>query len=287
MTTKNKILLLGVSSLFLAACSGGKDHEAVHHVTDSTAVAAKDTTAITVADTTKFKFDFTLANIPSPGNTIQDLVAYKSGYDKSILSDFNKVHAYASEQQRSVNLGVYNIDMAFASANHVGIDVIEYTRAIMILVDRLGLSSTVNNMLGKRAESNLTNRDSIFTLIDEIFVKSDTYLRTNKRVHTACNVFLGSWLETIYLNGALYDKITTGDGKVKARGLLWEQRMHLDNIINMFGDFKSEVETSELIKELSEIKKMINAVKTKEDMTDEKFKAITEKVNALRTRLTS
>ncbi|MCC6372241.1 MAG: hypothetical protein IT236_14650 [Bacteroidia bacterium] len=287
MISTKKIISLGLASVFFVACGNHKDHESIHHGTDSTALTAKDTAAITVADTTKFKFDFTLANIPSPGNTIQDLVSYNTGYDKSFLCDYNKVHAYASEQQRSVNLGVYNIDMAFASANHVGVDVLEYTRSIMILVDRLGLGSTVNSMLGKRAEANLTTKDSIFTLIDEIFIKSDSYLRTNKRVHTACNVFLGSWVETIYLNGALYKNIKDAGNKERARKLLWEQRMHLDNIINMFEDFKNEQETAELLKELKEIKKEIAAVKTAEEMTEQKFTEIYEKVNALRTRLTN
>src|SRR5690606_25163038 len=141
-----------------------------------------------------------IANIPSPASTLQDMATWGVGYDNSILNDSKNSSKYTTEFQKSINLGIYNIDMAYAMVNEKGPDVLAYMKDILILSDGLGLRGAVSTMVGKRAESNLNSKDSLFKILDEIFVKSDTYLRTNERVYTAATVFAGSWIESLYLN---------------------------------------------------------------------------------------
>jgi hypothetical protein len=284
MTSFKPIIAITLGSLVLFSCGGGKDHEAAHDTVDSTATA-KDTTAVTVSDTTKFKFDFTLANIPSPAAMIQDLVSYKVPYDAGMLNDNKKAAGYSNENQRSYNLGIYNIDLAYAMSNDAGQDVLSYAKSVLTLADKIGVSSAVNTMVGKRAEANLSNKDSIFRIIDEIFIKSDTYLRTNKRVHIAANIFTGSWVEAIYLNSALYPKIESPELKEKARKHLWDQRFHLGNLITLLKDFKNEAGASELIKELTAIHEEIVSAKQPADMTEAKFNSVSEKITTLRSHM--
>jgi len=70
-------------------------------------------------------------------------------------------------------------------------------------------------MVGKRAEQNLSNKDSLLKILDEIFVKSDSYLRTNERVYTASSVFAGSWVEGLYLTCKIAESVT--DAAVKEK----------------------------------------------------------------------
>jgi hypothetical protein len=85
--------------------------------------------------------------------------------------------------------------MAHAMINDNGSDVLNYMKTVLTLGNKLGLMSSLNAMVGQRTENNLNNKDSLFELLDEIFVKSDTYLRTNERVYTAATIFAGSWIE--------------------------------------------------------------------------------------------
>ncbi len=285
MNLSYKLVALGLGSLILVSCGGGKEQEN-HDLGEHSTEVMKDTTAVTVDDTTKFKFDFAIANIPSPASSMQDLSKWGVAYDNTILNDIKKASSYHSEFQKSMNLGVYNIDMAYAMVNDNGQDVLQYMKDVMIMSDALGLKNAVSVMVGKRAETNLNNKDSLFKILDEIFVKSDSYLRTNERVYTAATVFAGSWLESLYLTCKLSDKVSDESVKATAHKHLWEQRFHLGNLINLLGDYKDKKDCADLIKDLKPIHEEITAAKQPSDLTDEKFKSISDKIVALRTKIT-
>lgn len=285
MTISKTIMALGLNALLLASCGGDNGHDNTNELADSTVVAAKDTTAYTVSDTTKFKFDFAIANIPSPANTLQDLAQWGIAYDPSILNDSKKSAHYTTEFQRSINLGVYNIDMAYAMVNDKGADVLQYMKNIMMLSDALGLKGAMNAMVGKRAQENINNKDSLFGILDEIFVKSDIYLRTNERVYTAGIIFAGSWLESLYIASKLGGQLSDANLKVVANRHLWEQRMHLGNLINLLGDYKDKKECAALIADLKPIDDAVSKFSKPTDMSDADFKEISTKIIVLRNKL--
>lgn len=285
MTITPKLTALAIIALSLSSCGGGKQSE----TTDINAaeVSAVDTSAVTVNDTTKFKFDFTIANIPSPANTLQEIETWELAYDNTILNSTKNVEKYNTEFKQSINLGIYNIDMAHAMMNDNGSDVLNYMKTVLNLGNKLGLMASLNAMIGQRAEANLNNKDSLFELLDEIFVKSDTYLRTNERVYTAANIFAGSWVEGLYLTCTIGNNITDEKKKLEAQKVLWDQRLYLGNLLNLMGDFKDKKDCANLINDLKPIYDDVISAKQPSDMTEEKFKAISAKVIALRNKITS
>lgn len=272
------ILLVGATSV-LYSC-GSKEAEASE--TEATPAVVQDTTAVTVSDTTKFKFDFTIANIPSPATSMQEFASWNVMYDNSILNAAQNVGKYTTEFKRSLNLGVYNIDMAYAMMNNKGPDVLSYMKVVMQLGDNLGLKNAINAMVGKRAEANINSRDSLFVILDDIFVKSDSYLRTNDRVYTAATVFAGSWIENLYLTAKLSEHVTDAKASAAIHNLLWEQRFHLGNLIGLLNDFKTKKECADLIASLKPIHEEIVAYHEASEITNEKYKIIADKIIALR-----
>jgi hypothetical protein len=286
MTISLKLTAVTLITLSLASCGGGKEAESSDNAA-TPELSVTDTSAVTVDDTTKFKFDFAIANIPSPANTLQELGTWGVAYDNTILNDPKKGDKYATEYKQSINLGMYNIDMAHAMVNDNGADVLNYMKTVLTLGNKLGLTASLNAMVGKRAESNLNNKDSLFKLLDEIFVKSDNYLRTNERVYTAATIFAGSWLESLYLTCAVSNKMTEEKQKETSRKLLWEQRLHLGNLLNLMGDFKDKKECADLIKDLKPIYEEITAAKQPSEMTDKIFKSVSLKLEALRSKISA
>jgi hypothetical protein len=279
------IKLLSLTSvILLAACGGNKENENQDIVTDSSNVTVKDTTPITVSDTTKFKFDFAIANIPSPANSMNQIKEFQHHYDNSLLNDVKNLSKYNTEFQKSLNLGIYNIDMAYAMVNDKGEDVLKYMKNVMMLSDKLGLKSAVDVMVGKRAENNLSNRDSLFKILDEIFVKSDTYLRTNERVYTAATIFAGSWLESLYIICRTAENPLDNSAEIKIHTHLWEQRLYLGNLIILLNDFKDQKECAELIAELKPIHEAINSIPQAKLLDDAKFDAISNSIKTLRNK---
>lgn len=281
-----KPFALASLSLFLFASCGNKETVAEERTEETISEVPKDTTQVTVDDMAKFKFDFALANIPSPASSIDELSKWGIDYDQSLMNDPKKGKNYSSEFSKAVNLGIYNIDMCYAIVNERGEDVLKYMKTVLITSDALGLKGAIDQMIGKRAEKNLASKDSLLQILDEILIKSDSYLRTNERLYTASTVFSGGWLESLYLTCKLTDKTT--DEAVKARGRkhLWEQRFHLGNLVTVMDDHKDKKEATDMNSEFRAIHKLINNVKSPEDMTPEKYTKISEQIYALRNKLT-
>jgi hypothetical protein len=159
---------------------------------------------------------------------------------------------------------------------------ITYMKTVVKLADNLGLKSAIDNMLGKRAEMNLSNKDSLLAILDQMYTKSDSYLRTNERVYTATTLFAGSWIEGLYLTCKIGESVTDAAAKEKAYKHLWDQRFYLKNLTEILNDFKDKKECDKLNSELKAIHADIDAIKDPKNMKDDNFKAIASKIYALR-----
>lgn len=277
------IILLSAT---FTGCGNKNSEEQTDVSTDEVAVV-KDTTPITVNDETKFKFDFALANIPSPVGMMNEMSKWGEPYDNTIFNDPQKLSSYTGEFSKAINLGIYNMDLCYAMVNDKGSDVLKYMKTVLVLSDALGLKGAVDQMVGKRAEKNLSNKDSLLSILDDIFVKSDSYLRTNERVYTATCVFAGSWIESLYLTGKISEMSTNAEVKKKSHQHLWEQRFHLGNLISVLEDYKDKKDAMELIKNFKVIHEEISAVKNPKDMDDAKFNSISKKLFHLRNKFTN
>ncbi len=281
----NPFIILALSASLFSSCGGG-NHEESDETIDSLANASVDQNASTANDTTKFKFDFAIANIPSPANRMHEVVAYGVPYDNTMLSDAGKINSYTTEYKRAINMGIYNMDMAYAIMNDNGQDVLNYMKNIVQLSEALGMQGSINTMVGKRFEKNINNKDSLFSVWDEILTKSDTYLRSNERVYTASIVFTGSWLESLYLSCKVSEKVSDEKLKEHSRTNLWEQRMHLGNLVNLLNDYKDKKECAELLADLKPIYEEVIANKQPSELSPEDFSSISKKLYALRTKVT-
>ncbi len=278
----NQLLALSIGVVVLA-CGGSKEEH--QDITDSLPAVVKDTTPITVNEETKFKFDFAIANIPSPVGMINEISNWGVDYNSSLLNDPKKSSSYNNEFIKAATLGIYNIDLSYAMLNNKGEDVMKLLKTTMVQADALGLKGAVDQMVGKRAEQNISNRDSLLKILDEIFVKSDSYLRTNERVYTASVLFAGTWVEGLYLTCKLAENVTDAAVKEKAHKHVWDQRFYLENLMNLIAEYKTKKEAMDLNAELKTIHTEINAIKDPKEMDDAKFKSISAKIIALREKL--
>ena len=271
----------------LFSCGGNKGTDEATDAVDTAAyVIAEDTTPITVSDKIKFKFDFAIANIPSPVAMVNDMSGWGVDYNSGLLNDTKKSSTYKDEFTKAVTLGVYNIDMSYAMVNNQGQDVMKCMKTVLMQSDNLGLKGAVDRMIGKRAETNLSNKDSLLAILGDIFVKSDSYLRTNARVYTASTVFAGSWIEGLYLTCKIAESVSNPEAKAKAYKTVWDQRFYLKNLIDLLEDYKDKKEAVALNDDFKIIHKEINDVKDAKDIDDAKFKSISSKIYALRDKIT-
>lgn len=273
--------LIALSSLMLS-CSDKPDE--VIETEELITEIPKDTTPFTANEAAKFKFGFAVANIPSPVAGLNEISAWGVDYDHSLLVDPEQP-VPANEFTKALVLGIYNTDMSYAMVNNKGEDVLRYMKQVIRSADELGLKSAVDQMPGKRAEQNLSNKDSLLKIADEIFVKSDAYLRANERAYTATAVFAGSWVESLYLTCKITEPISDASTKEKAYKHLWDQRFYLRNLTGLLNDYQDKKECLALNDELKKIQAGIDAIKDPKDLKEAQFKAISGKIYALRAGL--
>ena len=283
MKKVNQILALSLS-VFVMACGGSKEEES-HEATDSLPAVVKDTTPITVNEETKFKFDFAIANIPSPVGTINEISNWGVDYNSALLNDAKKSSTYNNEFIKAITLGIYNIDLSYAMLNNKGEDVMKLLKTTMVQADALGLKGALDQMIGKRAEQNISNKDSLLKILDEIFVKSDNYLRNNERVYTASILFAGTWVEGLYLTCKVAENIAEPAAKAKAYKHVWDQRFYLNNLMTLIDEYKTKKEATDLNADFKVIHTEISAIKDAKELDDAKFKSISSKIYALREKL--
>jgi hypothetical protein len=280
----NKIVYItGLSLIGIFASCGDshKDELTENHDSIAVSVTPVDTTPITVNEDTKFKFDFAIANIPSPVASVNELSGWGVPYNTAFLID-TKSPSPADEFAKGLQLGAYNIDMSYAMVNNVGEDILKYMKSVLVKSEALGLKGAVDQMVGKRAEKNISNKDSLLRILDEIFVKSDSYLRTNERVYTASAVFAGSWVETLYLTCKITEAGTEPSIKEKGNKQLWDQRFYLKNLSELLNDYKDKKECVALNDKLRVILNEITVIKDPKDFKEANFKSVSEKIYALR-----
>lgn len=280
-------IISGISIATLVSC-GGNSTEENKPLADSTAAVTevKDTVATTVDDLVRFKFDFAIGNTPSPAAVVNDMASYNLAYNAAFLSDGSKAKSYKSDFAKAVNLGIYNLDMAYSIANNQGTDVMKYLKTSMVEIEALGMKGAFDQMIGKRTETNINNKDSLLSIIDELYVKGDSYLRTNQRVETATFIFAGSWIEALNLICRTGAEEKDAVQLARVHKHLWDQRFYLKNIIDLLEEFKTNKEATALKTDLAAIHQEINAIPEAKDIKAENFKSISEKIFALRDKLT-
>lgn len=284
---KATALITCLSIAALTSCGSGKPEE-IKSGEDTIATNSEKIDSVTqnADEYTRFKFDFAVANIPSPAELINDMASYNLVYNSSFLNATDKVKSYRSDFTRAINLGIYNLDMTYAMANNKGADVMKYLKTSLLEIDALGMKSAFDQLIGKRTETNINNKDSLLKIVDEMYVVADKYLRTNQRIETATHIFVGSWVEALTIICRTDADEKNAINKVRIHKQLWDQRFYLKNIIDLVAQFKDKKEDADLLVDLSDIHKDIDAIKEPKELNEEKFKVISAKIMALREKLT-
>lgn len=242
-------------------------------------------------------------SIPSPVEF--SLLLKKSGakYNASILNKENKIDQYTTKYAWALNLGVYGADLGYTSIYDHSDDAMKYMKNVNKLLDKLELMAAFNKATLDRIKKNIDNKDSLLQLVSSTYRDCDHYLKNNKKEDVGALIITGGWLESMYL------AINTAGAKPHPDVIkrIAEQKLSIDNLINMVSKHTSDDDMIMLYNKLNEIKEQydkvtfkytfvepvtdnankINTIKSKTEpqMSDEVYKVISEKITSLRNHI--
>lgn len=276
-------LALGLCMLgiFFSGCNSKTENTAKEEL-ESMSVA-EDTVSNTADEKLLFHFDYAVANIPSPATLVKDIsslnLPYKSGYMIN-LEEINAVEN-TNEQRIALLLGMNNADAIYALVNDQSGDFLKRMAFSLQQIEKLGLSTLVEKSTLEKAQNQTMNKDSLAQLIDQVSIRVDTYLRNNERVKIAALSFSGAWLESIYLMVKLHESSDEKQAQ-KIRGYLFDQKVHLGNLLKLISEFKKDPIMVELNAGFSDLHQHLLAVKSAKELDDLIFENLQLKMIKLR-----
>ncbi|MFZ6012972.1 MAG: hypothetical protein ACOYXT_21690, partial [Bacteroidota bacterium] len=138
-------------------------------------------------------------------------------YDKTYLNYTDNVSHYSTNYKKALNLGVYNVDFAFAGLFGKNQDGLEYTTVIKKLADDLFVGQFYETEAMKKMTITDTGMDSLLSITAQNFNNLNHFLQTQHRERLSILMLTGAWIEALHIlcqqakldphNGRLLDSI--------------------------------------------------------------------------------
>ena len=278
-----------IASVSLISCGGsGTTGE---NTTDSTTVkVSKDSSKSVV-----------FYNIPSPLETFTILKMSGSGFDKSVMNPTDKISKYVTNFQKAANLGAYSTDLSFCFLYKQNQDFNNYIKNVTDLTNALGIDGSYGQEVSKRLQKNTNNLDSLMAIVSEAGVNADQYLKENQRNTETATIAAGGWIEAMYIISNIADKTQNKD----IIGLVGDQKIVLNNLMNMLEQFKADEDIQSVLSDMRNIAVTYETIQASQStpltsdkdiisvgsntsfvVSKEQLKSILEKVTTLRNKIT-
>lgn len=137
--------------------------------------------------------------VPSPYKFARHIKDVSVTYNQSLLNPTSNRNLYQSSFKKSINLGVYGVDLAYINTFEQATDAIHYFSVINTLAADLGLSNVFDISTIERLENNIGNKDSIVIILSTKYREADIQLKHENQKGIAALILAGSWIESLYL----------------------------------------------------------------------------------------
>ncbi len=215
-----------------------------------------------------------IQNISSPVEMANEIKNSGVAFSKDILNAAGQESLYETSFKRAVNLGVYAADLGYINTFGKSTVVVDYLTSIKRLADGIGVGQFLDFSTLSSLAKNSTNLDSLKQLSVNSFNNIDKYLREQKRSNVSTAIVVGTWIEGIYITGAVISQ-TQDKGLIDRLG---EQKNIVDIIsivVNTYG--RSDSDFKSLSKEVEKLKAIYNGV----EVTTQMGEPITKEVDGM------
>lgn len=267
---------------FLAASCGGVGNQNDNH--NQIVEVNSDTSAASIDSENANKV---LESLPASHEIIALLVDHPDAmFDAAILNSETHSAKYNTSMSRSLNLGVYGVDMSYASLFNQNQTVIQYMAVVKIMAEQLGVLKFFDDATMQKMEQNMDNKEMMIEIISNAFYDSDKYLLENGQHEIAAMIISGAWIE------AMYTAFNLTKGKYRLNpplsSRILKQCKSIDLMINFLSEYK-DGGVGEINADFLAIQSLINQanITIKDNLyfcSDNAFTSIRDKIAEIRAR---
>jgi len=243
-------------------------------------------------------------NIPSPSEIPYLLEATGAEFNQSLVNDSKKADQYATRNDKAaLNLGIYAADIGYLSSYEKTQESINYLAAAKSLADKLGVIGSFDLNEIKRFEANISNKDSLTSILDNSIKKTENYLKDDSRNKLAALMLTGSFVEGLYISTGLiksYPKDLLPDDQrnlvlTPLMRVILEQEKSVDELVKMLSTVEQTDPITTIVADLTSLQASYRALNIEEQiknnkanmvLTDKNLVDITVIVDKMRTFIT-
>jgi hypothetical protein len=120
-------------------------------------------------------------------------------YSNTIMNPTSNRDLYQSSSKASINTGIYGVDLGYLKMFGVGQEMIEYMISIQSLSSKLGIPENYITDPIKHIEADMSDPDTIMSLMNTAYYRIENHLREGGRESTAGLMVMGGWIEAMYI----------------------------------------------------------------------------------------
>ena len=226
-------------------------------------------------ETLKDQIEDVMDNLPSPSEIPYLLQATGAEFNQSLVNDIKKVDQYTLKNDKAaLNLGIYAADIGYLSSYEKTQESITYMATVKTLADKLGVIGSFDMSEMERFESNIANKDSLTSILDNSVKKTKDYLKDDSRDKLAALVLTGSFIEGLYISTGLIKSYPKNLLPDDSRNLvltplvrvILEQEKSVDELIKMLGIVEQVDPITTIVADLTSLQASYRALDIEEQI---------------------
>ena len=271
------LLVAGAYLLMCPSCSTCSRQKTVDDITIDLADLAIDSSYVNIARKVYYA-------LPTP---IELAILIKNlgiAYQPGLLNDPANASKYLTNQKMALNFGAYIADLTYAGLFEQSQTVLRYKLSVKQLTEGLGLQSAVDFSTMQQLEANVNDKEAVLRIVSETYASCTASLNENERYSLTLAMFIGGWVEGMYIATGLIDGKQASTEK-QMKQLVIDQKLTFEMIWQVMSDLKNVPEVAGMMNDLSELAQLLEKVDV-DHITSESYNKIKDQIRSLRQNIT-
>lgn len=242
-------------TIIISSCGGGSSQEK-----DSDASSEFDSAKQQVAASV----NKVLEDLPPPSEVPYLLMQAGADFNQDVINGITseKMAAYQKTfGSAALNLGVYATDIGYLTSYEQSELALDYMGECQKLAAPVGVADALDYGMISRFESNMENKDSLASIINEVMDKAGDRLSELDELNSAALLLAGSWVEGIYISTQIVDQYPD-DLPEEVRNLvltelvkiIMDQNDSLTDLLKVLNDVSGNDDVTSMIVDLEKVK---------------------------------
>ena len=178
-------------------------------------------------------------------------------YNNAALNPTSNRDQYLSSSKAAINTGIYGVDVGYLKMFGIGQEMINYMLTIRDMCYNLGIPESFLTAPIEKIQGNISDADSIMSLVNTAYIMIEQHLKTSGRESTAGLMILGGWVEAMFISTQLvYDPLDP-DPEVVQR--IAEQKYTLSSLLTLMKNYYNDPIVVYYSKKLKFLKKYFDS----------------------------